>query len=366
MILHQTIVEQTVDRDERDRFVKELVVVRYRAAGEHDLPLAMIRKRHAPGHGSPGGTLAPVLLVHGFGQNRYAWHLPARSFSNYLARAGFDVFNLDLRGHGRSRHLGAHKPTHVADYVRDDVPAAVAEVQRISGGRPVYYVGHSMGGLIGYAAAPSLNGALAGITTLGSPYHFARGSWTLTLVGQTMLAIDKRVPLSGVAPPLKALGETMRLLRSFIESPIFPLPIRGFDAGSMEPNVLGQHMSLAMDTGSIAVLRSLFLGAAEQRRSGHRLGGLTGYAGAFEKLDLPLLIIAGEKDDLAPPASVHPAYEHSSSSDKTYRTFPRGHIDLVVGRDAPLTIWPLVEAWMKRRARAAASQEKPRLPSPPQ
>src|SRR4249920_3462141 len=109
MILHQSIVEQTVDRDERDRFVKELVVLRLRSTGGVEVPLAMIRKRRAvPGS---DGTLAPVLLVHGYGQNRYAWHLPARSFSNYLARAGFDVWNLELRGHGRSRHLGARRPS---------------------------------------------------------------------------------------------------------------------------------------------------------------------------------------------------------------------------------------------------------------
>lgn len=354
MILHQTIVEQTIDREERDRFVKELVVVRYRSGEGHEIPLAMVRKRHAARVGDPGGTLAPVLLVHGYGQNRYAWHLPARSFSNYLARAGFDVFNLDLRGHGRSRHLGERRPTHVADYVREDVPAAVGEVSRISGGRRIYYIGHSMGGLIGYAAASTLGSAIAGVTTLGSPYHFARGSWALTALGDAMLALDRRVPVAHLAPGLKPLGETMRLLRVFIESPIFPLPIRGFDAGSMEPAVLGQHMSLAMDNGSVAVLRSLFLGAVEQRRSGHRLGGLHGYAGAFEHLDLPLLIIAGTKDDLAPPASVRPAYELSASRDKTYRAFPRGHIDLLVGRDTPRTIWPLIEAWLKQRARAGA------------
>ena len=365
MILHQTTVDQTIDRDERDRFVKELVVVRYRGAGGHEIPLAMVRKRLLANVGNPGGTIAPVLLVHGYGQNRYAWHLPARSFSNYLARAGFDVFNLDLRGHGRSRHLGERKPTHVADYVREDVPAAIDEVSRISGGRRIYYVGHSMGGLIGYAVAATVNGALAGITTLGSPYHFARGSWALTLAGDAMLAIDRRVPVRHWSPPLKALGETMRVLRAFIESPLFPLPIRGFDAGSMEPVVLGQHMSLAMDTGSVAVLRSLFLGAVEQRKSGHRLGGLTGYAGAFEHLDVPLLIIAGTKDDLAPPASVHPAYEFSRSSDKTYRAFPRGHIDLIVGRDAPLTIWPLIEAWMKKRARTTPTASKDAASSRP-
>ena len=141
----------------------------------------------------------------------------------------------------------------------------------------------------------------------------------------------------------------MRLLRAFVESPVFPLPIRGFSAGSMEPLVLGQHMSLAMDSGSIAVLKNLFLDGVESRRSGHRLGGLPGYASAFEALDLPLLVIAGTKDDLAPPASVEPAFEQSRARDKTYRTFPRGHIDLIVGRDAPLTVWPLLEAWMRRR-----------------
>ncbi len=279
MILHQSIVEQTVDRDERDRFVKELVVVRFRGTGGKEVPLAMIRKRHAPRGGNDaalGGTLAPVLLVHGYGQNRYAWHLPARSFSNYLARAGFDVFNLDLRGHGRSRHLGAHRPTHVTEFVTEDIPAAVEEVQRISGGRAIYYVGHSMGGLIGYAAASSLSGALRGVATLGSPYHFARGSWTLTALGGALLAIDRRVPIGHHAAPLKPLGETMRLFRALVDSPVFPLPIRGFSAGSMEPLVLGQHMSLAMDSGSIVVLKNLFLDGEKARQSGHRLGGLKG------------------------------------------------------------------------------------------
>jgi len=232
-------------------------------------------------------------------------------------------------------------------------------VQRISGRRPVYYVGHSMGGLLGYAAASSLTGALAGIVTLGSPYHFARGSWALMLLGTAVLALDRRVSIDHHAPALKPLGEAVRLLRSFVESPIFPLPIRGFAARSMEPMVLGQHMSLAMDSGSAVVLKNLFISGVESRRSGHRLGGLSGYAGAFEGVDLPLLIIAGTKDDLAPPASVRPAYEHSRSRDKTYRTFPRGHIDLLIGRDAPLTVWPSLEAWLRQRLRAAPPEERP-------
>lgn len=348
MILNEGRVEQTIDRDERGRFYKALVVVKVPdRAGT--VPLAMVRKRMV----APDETRAPVLLIHGYGQNRYAWHLPARSFSNYLARAGFDVFNLDLRGHGRSRHLGARLPAHVTEFVREDVPAAVEEIQKLSGNRPVYVIGHSLGGLIAYAASPRLNGALAGVTTLGSPYQFTRGSPWLAMLGWMMLHLDRRMPLGHGALELKGLGEAMRSLRTFIESPVFPLPIRGFVPRSMEPQVLSQHMSLAMDRGSITVLRNMFLRAAEWRSSGDRLGGLAD-AEAFERLDIPMLVVAGTKDDLAPPSSVEPAFLRSRSSDKTYRAFPRGHIDLIMGMDAPQTIWPLIESWIGTRLRRAA------------
>jgi alpha-beta hydrolase superfamily lysophospholipase len=346
MILNQTRVEQAVDIDVKGTFIKELCVVRHRGQGGSEVPLALVRKRCA----RRGGTRATVLLIHGYGQNRYAWHLPARSLSNYLAREGSDVFNLDLRGHGRSRHLGARRPSHVADFVREDIPAVVEAISRLTGPRPVFLMGHSLGGLVSYAAAPSLNGALAGVITLGSPYLFTRGSIPLTALGTVMLALDRRVPLGHGALALKGWGELIRVARVFVESPVFPLPIRGFAPRSMEPGVLAQHMSLAMDHGSITVLRNMFLDAAESRKTGHRLGGLSGYAEAFESLDLPLLVISGSEDDLAPPCSVVPAFERSGSTDKTYRTFPRGHIDILMGKDAPRTIWPLLSAWITSRS----------------
>jgi pimeloyl-ACP methyl ester carboxylesterase len=338
LILYGRTVQQTIDRHERASFVKELVVT----SGK--IPLAMVRKRLAD---NEGGTRAPILLVHGFGQNRYAWHLPARSFANHLSRAGFDVFNLDLRGHGRSRHFGARAPRSVDDYITEDLPLAVEEILRHTGNRAPFVVGHSLGGLVAYGSAPGLAGAVQGIVSIGSPYHFTRGSLSLQAVSVFFEALRRvGVPHVGLPLPLYPIGRVMRTFRRLADSPFYPIPLRGWHAGALEPHVLDQHLRLAFDRAGLGEMRNMFEWAAQKR-----FGGETkDYVEQFEAMDLPLLVVAGANDDLAPPASVRPAFEKSRSKDKTYKTAPLGHIDLLVGRDAPLSTWPLVTSWLDKRA----------------
>lgn len=335
MILHDRVVQQVVDRDVVRTFRKEIVVTGSK------VPLAMVRKRLEGGE----GTLAPVLLVHGFGQNRYAWHLPSRSFANHLAASGFDVFNLDLRGHGRSRHFGARHAGGVEDYVNEDLPAAVEEVQALSGKRPVWIVGHSLGGLVGYAAAPVLDGAVAGLVSLGSPYQFTRGS--LTLGSLTFLfQVLGLAPLPNMPLPLWPVGFALRTLRRWAESPFYPIPLRGWHAGSCEPHVLEEHLHLAFDRAAVHEMLDMFDWASQRRFGGQE----SDYVERFERMDAPLLVVAGSNDDLAPPASVRPGFTFSRARDKTYRVLPLGHIDLLVGRDAPLMTWSLVTSWLQKRA----------------
>jgi pimeloyl-ACP methyl ester carboxylesterase len=336
VILYGRTLEQTIDREERATFVKELVVT----GGK--IPLAMVRKRLA----GLAETRAALLLVHGFGQNRYAWHLPARSMANYLAKAGFDVFNLDLRGHGRSRHYGAQPVRAVDDYITEDLPTAVDEVRLHAGARPLFLVGHSLGGLVSYGAAPRLGDAVAGIVSIGSPYHFTRGSFTLQALALAFEGLRRAgVPHIRTPLPLFPVGAFIRMIRRVADSPFYPIPIRGWHAGALEPEVLEQHLRLAFDRAGIAELRTMFEWASAERFGGHAHD----YAENFEALNRPLLVVAGANDDLAPPASVRPAYERSRSHDKTYRTVPLGHIDILVGRDAPLSTWPLVASWLQKR-----------------
>ena len=338
MILFGRQIDQTIDRHERDTFVKEVVVTR------GAVPLAMIRKRLAR---NGGGTRGVVLLVHGFGQNRYAWHLPSRSFANYLAKQGYDVFNLDLRGHGRSRHFGSRRSKSVADYVEEDLPVAVEEVRAIAGDRKVFLVGHSLGGLVSYAAAPGLDGAIGGVVSFGSPYHFGRGSTSLTAIATFVRMVNVLRLKPNPPVPLKAVGLTMVAFRRLAESPLYPMPWRGWRKGSMEPQVLNEHLRMAFDRAGLAELAELFDWAAQKRFGGRD----NDYGARFEKLDLPLLVVAGTHDDLAPPEGVHPAFAKSTSTDKTYRALPLGHIDLLVGRDAPKTSWTLLSEWLSPRVR---------------
>lgn len=338
MIVQSGIVEQVIDRNVTGSFHKDLVVT----GGA--VPLSMVRKRAVQCE----QTLAPVLLVHGFGQNRYSWHLPARSFANHLAMAGFDVFNLDLRGHGRSRHEGTPRCRGVEDYAHEDLPSAVEEVHSLSGKRPVWIVGHSLGGLVAFAGAPLLTGAIGGIASIGSPYDFARGSMSLGVLKFVMRLVG-RVPMPNAPMPLAPVGLALRTLRGFAESPLYPLPIRGWHKGSCEPHVLEQYLSLAFDRVAIQVMFDMFELETRFRKrdSAHFV--------RFEALDLPLLFIAGDNDDLAPPPSVQGGFNKSHSRDKTYSAFPLGHIDLLVGRDAPSLTWSEVTTWLEKRVEKRAA-----------
>lgn len=341
MILRTETVEQSIDFDLRDTFVKQVVMT----PGQ---PIGMVRKRRADLVG-PGETRGVVLLVHGFAQNRYTWHLPSRSFSCYLAHKGWDVFNLDLRGAGRSLTFDGRRPQALDDYIQEDLPACAKEACRLSGHEKVVLIGHSMGGLISYCAgATTLRKRLRAIITLGSPYRFGAGSRFLkalaTLLQTTRATgvFDRHVPL-----PTRLLGRHLHRRRRLWDSKLFPTPIRAWRSGNVEDQVLDEYLSRAFDRTNLAIAFDILAGG--DRVALRSRDGRIDYGAAFEALRGPLLCIAGDRDDLAPPESVREAYERSRSADKSFRVFPVGHADLIVGRDAVSTIWPLIHRWAEKR-----------------
>jgi len=339
LILRTETVEQRVTAERMVTLVKDVVMT----SGK--VPLGMVRKR-LPGLEPSRG---PVLLVHGFGQNRYTWHTSQRSFSAYLAAEGYDVFNLDLRGHGRSRRFGADAPRLLDDYLKEDVPVAAREALRLSGADKIFLIGHSMGGLLTYgAAATSLRPVVRGVVTLGAPYRFGRGSASLVMLRRLLLTLRFTGLLDGNPRlPLGLIGRHLRRRRHLWNAPRIPLPIRVWRPGSVEDEVLDEYLDRAFDWTNIQIALDILRIGADRALTSR--DGRTDYGGAFEHLDKPLLVIAGSEDTLAPPDSVRPAFERSDARDKAFRVFPLGHIDLIVGRESPTTVWPLIRDWLERR-----------------
>lgn len=317
--------------------VKEVVHV------EADAQLAMVRK-HLP-EGAP--RLGALVLTHGFGQNRYAWHLPGRSFVNHLAAAGWDVFNLDLRGHGRSGALGSRPCAAIDEYIRHDLPAALDAALTVSGERRAFLLGHSLGGLVGYAAAPSLGERVAGLVTIGSPYAFGRGNrlllaLTRALVGATS-ALDAQSRV-----PMRLVQGWFRRQRALWDHPSIPLPVRAWHPESIEPALLEEYLRLAFDRATFGELATVTASGTAGRFAS--TDGTIDYAARWEAADLPTLVVAGTRDLLAPEDSVRPAFERARARDKTFHAVPLGHADLLLGREAPRLVWPVVTAWLDRRA----------------
>lgn len=342
MLLRSDEVEQVIDGDRRVRLVKDVVMTPGPA------PLGMVRKR-LPGSAAPRGA---VLLVHGFGQNRYVWHASRRSFSTYLASEGWDVFNADLRGHGRSRRFGAQPASLLQEYVREDLPACVREAERLSGMDRIFLIGHSMGGIVSYAgAASTLRDEVAGIVSLGAPYRFGKGSVLLRSISSGLRALRATgVFDSNPSLPLRFVGRHFQRRQRLWNTKNLPIPIRPWMPGSIEAEILEEYLPRAFDWTSLSIAFDLVSGG--DRSIFEASSGRSDLRMAFEHLNKPLLVIAGSEDDVAPPSSVKPAYEQSRSTDRSYRLFPAGHVDLVLGRNAPITIWPTISRWLSQRESA--------------
>jgi homoserine acetyltransferase len=85
------------------------------------------------------------------------------------------------------------------------------------------------------------------------------------------------------------------------------------------------------------------------------------YRAGIQGLSLPLLVMGGSADRLAPPACVKAQFELPRSGDKTLMIFGRengdrldyGHGDLLYGAEAPREVYPKIRAWLESHATRA-------------
>jgi pimeloyl-ACP methyl ester carboxylesterase len=340
-------VEQVIDRDRRVRLLKEVHAVPLERGA-----LALVRKRRIDGR-----TRAPVVLIHGYAQNRYAFHLSRRSFSAFLGAAGYDVWSLDLRGVGRSRALGSPPAASFDDHVDRDLPSALDAIRAETGERRAFLVGHSLGGAVACAVAGRHPELVRGVVSLAGVYRFGganRAIRTLAALAAAFARLPVSVP-SDLLLPTDWVGRALALSRAIFDSPVAALfPLRAWLPGAMEADIIDESLRRAFEPASLGVT----LGLA-RLACGGTLCDCTGkplLAPFAERRALPILVAASRGDDLICLDDARGAYDESRSSDKTFLDLEDGdtggvfgHMDMLLGRRAPEVVWSAVRSWLDPR-----------------
>ncbi len=333
-VISRELVEQITDRRASVVLQKEVIQL---PGDEHSPPIGIVRK-HLP----DGPTRPPILLVHGFAQNRYTWHTSERSPSAWLAGLGFDVWNMELRGHGRSMDTMRRGAERFSDYVADVQRTATAI------GRPAFWIGHSLGGAAIYGAAAEAPHLPLGVIGIGGIYTFAQHNRFLRLLGRITWRLRDVPGVGNLQIRTRLGGDIASRLYSITDIAGYTFPVSGWWPGSIEPDLLAERLTRGFDWTSVTVW---------QEMSRWAVTGRFEYDAAWRAADVPLLTILGDCDTLVPPGDGRAAWERSGSSDRTllllddfHHRVHWGHLDLIIGIHAREHVWSPLADWMIARS----------------
>ncbi len=233
--------------------------------------IELYAQRWRPRDGEPR---AVVVIHHGLADHstRYA------ALAERLVRAGFTVWALDMRGHGRSAGPRIDLPR--VDDLLDDLDALLRLVRTEEPGRPVFLYGHSVGGLVTSLYTIERQPALAGLVLIAPALVFEAPA----LQAAATRVLGVLAPGLGVVPPSHA-------------------------AFSHDPRVVAE-----MDGDPLI---SQGKGPARSARS--ILDGVARVWAAPARLTAPLLIVHGTADTLTAPAGSRDLVARAGGADRTLR-----------------------------------------------
>jgi len=255
----------------------------------------------------------PVILLHGSFSNRRFWYsTKGIGLGAYLARAGFDVWLAEIRGHGLSPRNKRYRFNTVADYARYDLPAIADFVAEKSGQIP-HWIGHSMGGITLAAA-------------VGGKYLTAQQVSSLALFGSQV----SRTYWPLKVPPLAWTGKALLKRFEVISGPRLE---RGPEDEPIGVGIEGLRW------------HGLFGRFGDQQSDW--------WAGLAEA-QMPLLAVSARADKEDPAWACRKLFEQFGAAEKTFVLLGRqegysddyGHIEMLVSKSAMAEVWPMVASWL--------------------
>ena len=253
-----------------------------------------------------GGARALVVIVHGYCEHSGRYERVARR----LVDEGYAVYAFDLVGHGRSP--GARAFVRSLDEYLSDLEACLARASEKEPGKPLFILGHSLGGAVATFFAIDKKPGISGLILSGP-----------------------LLKLPGNIPPLFICLASLvgRILPKFlIENKVLPALL------SHDPKVVEDYVEDplvhhgGMPAGSARAINCAL------KRIQNGMAGIT----------LPLLIMHGTDDRLADVSGSKELYRSARSTDKTLRLYDGFYHEILneLGKEKPLNE---IIAWLNKR-----------------
>ncbi len=248
---------------------------------------------------------AVLLLVHGLAEHsgRYV------NLVDHVVPVGYAVYGIDHVGHGRSSGARAHAD-RFEDFL-EPLKTYLEMIRRWQPGKPVFLVGHSMGGLIGAAFLlehqDSLHGAILSGPSVKVPDNI---SPAVVLLGRVLSAVLPGVGILGLDPT--GVSRDPAVVRAYIEDPL-------------------------VHTGKISA-----------RLGAELLQAMRRVTARANLIRLPVLILQGGADRLVAPDGARMLHELAGSSDKTLKIYP-GLYHEVYNEPERGQVLRDVESWLASR-----------------
>jgi acylglycerol lipase len=225
-----------------------------------------------------GGAKAALLIVHGLGEHcgRY------RNVVDRLVPLGYAVYGFDHLGHGKSEGM-REGVERFADYT-DTLWAYHQMVKGWQTRKPVFLLGHSMGGLIASCFLLEHQADFRG-AVLSAPLVKASGniSQATILMGRILSALAPKMGL--LALDAEAISRDPEVVKAYVSDPL------------------------------------VFHGKTPARLAAELLRAMQRVTAEAGRITLPFIVVQGSADKLVDPGGAQMLHDRARSGDKTIRFY---------------------------------------------
>jgi acylglycerol lipase len=225
-----------------------------------------------------GNVKAVLLLIHGLGEHsgRYM------NVVNHFVPLGNAVYGLDHIGHGKSEGM-REVVERFEDYTHT-LRVYCEMVRDWQTGKPMFLLGHSMGGLITSCYLLDRQSQFRG-AVISAPLIKASGNLSqATIIMGKILSV--LAPKMGLLPvDAKSISRDPEVVKAYVNDPL------------------------------------VFHGKTPARLAAELLKAMLRVTVEADKITLPFIVLQGSEDRLVDPAGAQTLYDKASSNDKTIRIY---------------------------------------------